>query len=240
MIRRSILIQSLVLTLIVVAATPACGGSDLATTNQIWIDYYNYWPLTTHLAYDGDAGVRHAFSEFPWSRVYVRPALAWRWIQPLSLHSGIKVAYTFQDVAANTVELRPWVGVRVFWPKVRRVASRHHLLVEQRFQTHADESTWTAQTRVRVKVGFRIPLNDTEVTDGTFYVPVSVEFFADVAGELEERYASQSRLTVGLGYQISTTWRTNFEYTLQGSRDSRIEGFDSSEHLFHLKIRQAH
>jgi hypothetical protein len=210
------------------------------TTEHIWFDFYNYFPLTQKLEYDGDLGFRHAFSDFPWSRIYIRPSLLYRWKKTVRFHGGVKFSYTFQDIVANNFEIRPWLGIKIIFPKIRRFTFRHFLRVEQRFELNTGKDEWTSQTRLRYKLGLRVPINHPTLIDKTFYVPLSIELFDNAAGDLTERFASRGRFTAGLGYRFDKKWRLEFEYTLQGSRDTRLEGFKGSDNLFHLKLRWYH
>ncbi len=210
------------------------------TTNHLWFDFYNYFPITEKLEYDGDLGFRHAFSEFPWSRIYIRPSLAYRWKKTIRFHGGIKFAYTFQEIFADTFEIRPWLGIKIIWPKIRRIDFQHFLRLEQRFQLNTGGDSWTLQTRLRYKLGTRVPINHPSIIDKTFYVPLWVEFFDYATGDLEERFASKARATIGLGYRFNKRWRLEFEYTLQGSRVARLENFEGTDNLFHLKLRWYH
>ena len=225
----------------------ACGSlSDIhaqeqnITTDHLWFDFYNYFPITEKLEYGGDLGFRHAFSDFPWSSIYIRPTLSYRWKEKIRFSGGFKFAYTDQNILANTFEIRPWLGVKIYWPKIRRLTFQHFLRLEQRFILNTRTDDWTSQTRGRYKLGTRVPINNPTIIDKTFYMPLSVEFFSNTGEDLTERFASKLRLTAGLGYRFDKRWRLEFEYTYQGSRSSRRENFKGSDNLFHLKLRWSH
>ncbi len=172
------------------------------TTNHLWFDFYNYLPITDKLEYDGDLGFRHAYSDFPWSRIYFRPSLAYRWKEKIRFAGGIKFAYTSQDILANTSEIRPWLGIKIYWPKILRLMFQHFLRLEQRFQYNTGSDKWKSQTRLRYKLGTKVPINNPTIIDKTFYMPLWVEFFDNASGDLTERFASEVRLTAGLGYRF--------------------------------------
>ena len=209
-------------------------------TNHLWFDFYNFFPITEKLEYGGDLGFRHAFSDFPWSRIYIRPTLAYRWKEKIRFLGGFKFAYTSQDILANTFEIRPWLGIKINWPKIRRFTFQHFLRLEQRFQFNTGSDSWASETRLRYRLGTRVPINHPTIIDKTFYLPLWAEFFRNARGDLTERFASKVRLTAGLGYRFDKKWRLEFEYTYQGSRSFRQDEFGGSDNLFHLKLRWYH
>ena len=176
------------------------------TTDHLWFDFYNYFPITERWEYGGDLGFRHAYSDFPWSRYYIRP----------------------------------WVGIKIYWPKIRRLTFQHFFRLEQRFQFNNGTDDWSSQTRGRYRLGTRVPINHYTIIDKTFYMPLWVEIFRNAQGDLKERFASRLRLTAGLGYRFDKRWRLEFEYTYQGSRSFQEEKFRGSDNLFHLKLRWYH
>ena len=215
-------------------------AQERITTNHLWFDFYNYIPIADSLEYDGDIGFRHALGEFSWWRVYWRPALAYKWKSSVRFHGGLKFSFDDYEIAANTFELRPYLGIKVIWPRIDRFVFRHFLRAEQRFLHNTEFETWTSQFRLRYKLGMKVPINKPEMGERTVYVPVSAEIFGNGRGDLEERFASKLRLTVGIGYRFDLNWGLEFEYTRQGSRDTRLSGFKGSDNLFHLKARWYH
>ncbi|MCK5487160.1 MAG: DUF2490 domain-containing protein, partial [Desulfobacterales bacterium] len=160
-------------------------------TNHLWFDFYNFFPITEKLEYGGDLGFRHAFSDFPWSRIYIRPTLAYRWKEKIRFLGGFKFAYTSQDILANTFEIRPWLGIKINWPKIRRFTFQHFLRLEQRFQFNTGSDSWASETRLRYRLGTRVPINHPTIIDKTFYLPLWAEFFRNARGDLTERFASK-------------------------------------------------
>ena len=65
------------------------------------------------------------------------------------------------------------------------------------------------------------------------------EAFADLGGETAELFAARLRLTVGLGYVISGNWTLELRYTAQKSRDTVLDRFTTTDHIFDLRVRTA-
>jgi len=179
-------------------------------------------------------------SPCPWSRYYIRPTIAYRWKEKTHLLGGFKFAYTDQDILPNTFEIRPWVGIKIYWPEIRRLTFQYFFRLEQRFQFNNGTDEWSSQTRGRYRLGTRVPLNHYTIIDKTFYMPLWAEIFRNAWGDLSERFASRLRLTAGLGYRFDKRWRLEFEYTYQSSRSFQEEKFRGSDNLFHLKLRWYH
>jgi hypothetical protein len=215
-------------------------AQEVPTTEQLWVDFYSYIPITDSLEYDGDIGFRHAFSEFSWWKVYWRPALAYKWKKSIRFHGGFKVAYDDYEIGADTFELRPYLGIKIIWPRVDRLAFRHFFRAEERLLLNTESDSWTSHTRLRYKLGLKVPLNNPEMVKRTVYLIASAELFGNSEGDLEERFASKRRGTVGVGYLFDQSWGLEFEYTRQGSRDTRLGGYEGTDNIFHFKAGWRH
>lgn len=229
-----------VLVLAILSFSSEINAQVEATTEHLWFDFYNYFPITDSLEYDGDIGFRNAFDEFSWWRVYWRPALAYKWKRSIRFHGGLKFAFDDYEIGADTFELRPYLGIKIIWPRVDRFVFRHFLRAEQRLLLNTESDSWTSQFRLRYKLGLKAPLNNHEMVERTVYILVSAELFGNSEGDLEERFASKRRGTVGVGYLFNQSWGLEFEYTRQGSRDTRFGGYEGTDNIFHLKAGLHH
>jgi hypothetical protein len=176
------------------------------TDAQIWLDYHFHGGARERLRTSFDLGYRQVVGEEAligdWLRVHLRGGLAWAAKDWLSLEAGAGAFYTYErrDEVADTIEIRPWQGVKVFWPSVstsRRIVLTHFLRLEQRIFVREGDAEF--DLRMRYRLGTSIPLNAPTITKKAFYLPLSIEGFFNGKGDLEEVFADRLRVTAGLG-----------------------------------------
>ena len=90
----------------------------------------------------------------------------------------------------------------------------HRLRYEQRWVEGQD-----FRTRYRYNLFVNVPLNATELADGTVYLALYNEIFlngqADIGGGRSVQYFDRNRLYLGLGYGISDRLRTQLGWMKQ-------------------------
>jgi hypothetical protein len=86
-------------------------------------------------------------------------------------------------------------------------------------------------------MGSNIPLNTHDLETGTFYLPLKGEFFADVGEAAPEFFAETISLSAGIGYVLSEQWTLDLRYTRQGSRDTVLDRFETTDHVIELSVQ---
>jgi hypothetical protein len=71
----------------------------------------------------------------------------------------------------------------------------------------------------------------------TFYLTFRGEYFIDINGSATEKFAKKHRIIIGLGYIFSSAIRGEFNYYLQGSRNTYEERFTATDNIFQLVVR---
>jgi hypothetical protein len=230
---------------LVVLCLPAPGRSQEVedTDAQIWLDYHFHGGARERLRTSFDLGYRQVVGEEAligdWLRVHLRGGLAWQRKDWLALEAGAGAFYTHekQDEVADTTEIRPWQGVKLYWPSVRaprRIVLTHFFRLEERIFVREGETDFGL--RVRYRLGTSIPLNAPTITDKTLYLPLSAEGFADFGGDLEETFADRLRVTAGLGYIMDDNWGLELTYTAQRSRGTTGEEFKTTDHIVRFRV----
>jgi len=98
---------------------------------------------------------------------------------------------------------------------------------------------WVFAMRLRYRLDTKIPLNTYTLEPGAFYVPLAIEFFADLVDEAPEFFAKRTRTTVGLGYVINKNWTLDLRYHRQRSR-ATIEGeFKTSTNVIDFSVKSS-
>jgi hypothetical protein len=73
--------------------------------------------------------------------------------------------------------------------------------------------------------------------DKLLYSILDGESFIVMDQNVKERFANRYRVRAGIGYRINYNLRFEFVYTLQESRNT-IEGdFDTTDHIFRLRLK---
>jgi hypothetical protein len=158
----------------------------------------------------------------------------------LRLEGGIGTYYSWRDATTDLFEVRLWQAVTMDWPEVHAVSRwvlQHRFMMEERVQYSGEQH---ATLRGRYRASLSLPLNRHEVEPGTFYIPLSAEFFWDAARNDAEPFSNRFRLVAGLGCQISKAWAIDLRYTWQESRDTVGKSIAIDDSVVELRIRSTH
>ena len=224
-----------------IAAAQEVEESDV----QIWTQYQYQHRISEKLRGSWDTGYRELVSTEDelgeWSRFHLRGHLVYEKSQLLRFEGGLGGFYTFRQDPGDLFELRAWQGLIVFWPRTtiagRELDLRHRFRLEQRWFSHRDLGESDFDLRFRYRLATFIPLNRPTIEDNAYYLPLMGEWFADLGDEAAEFFAARLRLSTGLGYVINKNWTLEFRYTAQKSRDNVEDRFDTTDHIFDLRVR---
>jgi hypothetical protein len=223
-------------------AVPAAGQDTGDTSNQFWFAYQYERRLGEHSRFSGSLGLEELLSSGlllgDWSRLYLTGAASYDLTGYLRLAGGLGLYQTFQPEFENTFEVRLWQQATMYWPDVhgpwRRFVLTHRLKLEERF-SHATD--WGLALRFRYRLATSIPLNTHDLETRSFFLPLSVELFADVGEEVPEFFAATNRLSAGIGYVMSERWTLDLRYVRQSSRDTLTDTFDTTDHIIYFSAR---
>ena len=201
---------------------------------QTWSDITTIYGFAKDWRYDGDQGVRWGEQNGnDFTLLYIRPSVRYRAKPWLTVHGGIRFFQTFIDDEEDTFEIGPWQGLRFVWPTIGGYAISHYLRLEQRmiWQTEGEkDSDFTV--RSRYQLGFRSPNYKILFKNG-IYLTGSIEPFADLERPL---FINRIRYDIGLGTEISDSWRVQLRYLLQQGRQSASAAFIADEHILRLRL----
>ena len=214
---------------------------------QAWIQYQYQYRLSEKWRGSWDLGYRELMSTEDvlgeWSRLHTRGTFSYVYSKWVAFDCGIGGYYTFSEDLSDLFELRTWQSVIVFWPKGRvagrELDIRHRFRLEQRWTDQRDSGETDFGLRSRYRLAAFIPLNRPTIGEKAWYVPLMGEAFGDLGGDAPDYFAERLRLTVGLGYVLSSNWTLEFRYTAQKARDTVLNRFTTTDHIFDLRIRTA-
>ncbi len=238
---RNILIVCLVLLNFVYAQS----SSD-NITQQIWLDYNPQSDLSESYTLYGSFGGR-TIIPYSWTKVYITAAVRYA-PDPLfnifnksqqEYHGGLSLFYTFNEDAANQLELRPFQGYKIKWPDFERVKFTHFLKLEERFLFTIGESDFEFELRARYKIEaiFHRTKHLVDFADG-LYFPISIEFLINLYST--QQFNDGIRITPGLGYSSqSKLWKMQFDLSYQYADKAETGSFTKSTIIYRLRFFQA-
>jgi len=212
------------------AAATAARAQD-GTTNQVWLDYHTHYYAQETREFYGDAGFR--FYPSGWRQFYARPSS--RFHRGYDLHIGLGAFYTWIEDAPNSLELRPWQGLRVRWPRFGALAFSHYGRFEQRlsFRDSADNELGF---RLRYKLATRISLARGLHLD-KLYLPVSGEVFVDLGPEVDAVFRNRARFDIGLAFTHNDAWVGEFHLIVQASASGRGESLETTDVIYRFQVK---
>lgn len=212
---------------------------------QAWIQYEVQHGFSEKWRGSWDLGYRELISTEEilgdWSRLHSRGIFTYIHSRRVAFEAAIAGYYTFSDNVTDVFELRTWQGVFVFWPTIklarRALDVQHRFRLEQRWVDLRDLGETDFGFRFRYRVATFIPLNRPTIEPKTWYVPLMGEAFGDPGDDSPSFFAERLRLTAGVGYVLSGNWTLEFRYVAQKSRDTVLDRFTTTDHIFDLRIR---
>ena len=107
-------------------------GNGQEVDNQLWINYAVKVQVTENLSYGGDAGIRGLVSNEDWNQYIVRPNVAYRFNQIVSVSGAAAFFKTFNVSSNNVQEFRLHQEVIVKWPDFTLMALFYRVRIEER------------------------------------------------------------------------------------------------------------
>lgn len=232
---------------VLVSGNPVVAQEVDESDAQAWVQYQYQYRLSEKWRGSWDLGYRELMSTEDvlgeWSRLHTRGNFSYVHSRWLAFDLGIGGYYTFSGDLEDLLEVRSWQSAIFFWPKGRlagrEIDVRHRFRLEQRWIDHRDSGDTDFGLRSRYRLAAFIPLNQPTIGEKAWYVPLMGEAFGDLGGDAPDYFAERLRLTVGLGYVLSSNWTLEFRYTAQKSKDTVLDRFITTDHIFDLRIRTA-
>jgi len=212
-------------------------AQDDQTDNQSWIDFRTFYTIDEKWTYNGDYGLRGFISNEDWRRAYINPAFVYDASVNVDLRGGMRVIFTREMGATNTLEIRPWQGVRVLWPRTNFIIFSQYIRLEERFTWGTEDGSFDYVTRARYRIMAKTPNLRLVAINQTFYFLTSLEIFGNIGEAIEETFVDRTRLTFGMGYFITQSWRVELHYILQGSNLGVVDGTDIDVRIIRLRLR---
>ena len=174
--------KHIILLLLAMIYCPISYAQDDIIDHQLWFDVIPHFEINNRLEYFGDMSYRTSTSGDKFRRFVLKPTVSYHWTYELDLIGGLGLFLTSVKEDYNTVELRPYQGVRLNWPKIWRMNFKHRGLVEERL-LWSNEGDFDPALRFRYRIKTKFPINKPTIQYKTVYIPFSYEVFANGGGE---------------------------------------------------------
>jgi len=225
-----------ILLLLFAAGAPVFSlrGGDDENNDEYQLNLNPHYALTDQLDVFGNFAYYdnpHDYSKyrFGWPGLIYGPAT---WVQ---LWGGLDSYYTDNVGSANTLELRPFAGVKLFVPNQAKIFLYNFTRYEYRAIEDLDTHDWNNYSRIRSRFGVEVPLT----TRAKAWEPKTFYCFTDV--EPFYRYDKNEwdpvRVRGGIGYVVNDRIRTEIIYTAQYTRTSPGKSLEFSENILQVNIK---
>lgn len=157
------------------------GNQSHAKDVQLWMDGFVYKNFAKKGEYEGNVGVSKLLEKQGWGEIYFCNTAAWQASAWYSAEGSLEFHYTNDHEASDIIEVRPWLAQKFtftqFFKALRIEKPYVYMRLEQRFLFYPEQDTTDTKTRLRMRLGGRILLNSSKLTDKTIYIPFFIENF---------------------------------------------------------------
>lgn len=207
--------------------------------NQLWYEYMLNYPFANSWNVEL-AGTYSTLLESPrWQSLDIQVTPEYSLSPNVDLQGAILYNRTNQYQSLSSTELRYMIGTRIHLTPNSRILTRLLLRLEQRNMHYEETKTDEQSTRARLRLETLTPVNGTSMFTGDklWYVIADAEVFSAIDKQVDERFANRYRIRLGPGFRLNYTWRFEFLYTLQGSRNTIAGDFETVDHLFRFRVK---
>jgi len=202
--------------------------------NEYQLNFNLYAPIVDGLSGFGNFGYYGQYDAYSKYR-FGWPGLIYRVNAWLQLWGGLDSYYTDNYQSADTLELRPFAGVKLFVPNPAKIFLYNFTRFEYRDIENVDTHNWSGYARIRSRFGIEVPLatRDRAWESKTFYAFTDVEPFY----RFDQDELDPVRVRGGLGYVVNDRIRVELIYTAQFTRASPGSSLDYADNIIQLNIR---
>ncbi len=231
--RLTFLIGHLILTLMMVSAQVRGQQVD----EQLWFEYMGNYSFANSFNLENALVYSTIMSDQKWRAYDYTPTLEYSLNQRFDFQAGLTLSYTNQTKTDNSFEVRPMLGTRIFFTPNRRIQTRLLLRYEMRNFKNLETKEWETVWRPRVRFESLMPINKKNYyEDNMWYGILDFEFLL-TNNDVGERFANRSRLRAGIGYRLNYSFRFEFIYMLQNSKNGIDSQFESTDNIFRFRVK---
>jgi len=210
------------------------------SSKQIWNEYMFNIPFSRIYNVELAANYSTVLESPKWRSFEFQATPEWAISRHMDLMGGFLLGNTFQNETTNTFEIRGMLGTRIHFTPTKRILTRLLWRFEQRNQLDQESGQWENSHRSRIRAETIIPFSKESMFDGNqlWYGILDMEYFLVFDQDLEERFANRSRFRAGIGYRLSNSFRFEFVYTMQQSKNTIEGNFNTTDNIFRFRVKQ--
>jgi len=233
-VRASIVSLLLFLFMLIVVSKPAAAQQE-DTGNEYRFTIFPYHRITDKVT--GFAYLGYVFNpEKDYQTYYLGwPAASYSPNHWLQIWGGLVGLYTNNESSSDKLELRPFVGAKLFLPNEAKWNIYNFTRYEYRAIRDHDTRDWNTIQRIRSRFGIEFPLTSRERAwkPGTFYGLADVEPYY----RFDKGIVDLFRVRGGISYVLNDRIRFEFIYHAQFTRPTGSSGLEYTDNIFRLNIK---
>jgi hypothetical protein len=216
-------------------------NAQTVSNSQLWTDFLVDVPFGKNL-FETEFSYQTLLNANPkidrWVSLNLTPAYERAESKYFDIITSLNFSYTRQNDSVNSMEIRPMVGVRLYFTPDKRLQTRLSIRYEHRFFKDLGAVGWQNATRTRIRPELIFPINKRSYfVNKMLYVLTDVEFFVSLDKDVNEAFANRVRNRLGLGYRFSYNFRLEGIYTLQRSKNEITHDYDSWDNIFRIRFK---
>ena len=210
---------------------------EAQTNEQIWCEYFLNIPFAKSFNVENAFTYSTLIGKPKWRSMEYCPTVEYSISRFVDVLGAGLVSYTQQYESNNSLEIRAMLGTRFYFTPARRIQTRLLLRLEHRNFQNLETHEWESQLRPRVRVEATFPINQNSYfTNNLWYALVDIERLF-VVSDVEERFGNRDRFRIGIGYRLNYSYRFEFIFMNQRSRNGIDEAFTSTDNIFRFRFK---
>ena len=189
--------------------------------SQYWNNLNVAWQISDNFFIGNTLSYNVLFDkELPWSELSYSATAVLRINSFLLGNGGMYIAATNQSTDLNSVEIRPYIGIRISSKLPKRWVVSNLTRIEWRNLIYSNDTNDLA-FRLRNRTNAAISINRKSLLDDhTLSLFAYFEAFHNLDNTVTERYFTTLKYKAGLAYRFSLQWRIDLGILFNNSRNT--------------------
>jgi len=206
-----------------------------AQDRQYRLYYQNILNLNDQWRIKSISGIWLGSTWLDWLRIELRSGGYYKRNRNIELFAALRIQQTITS-DGNQMEVRPFQGVHIIWPRIKHLQFRQRFIIEERFLWSKITDEFNIYNRFRYRAETSIPLNNSYITDNTCYLRPMAEIFINMATTDEFVKITSGKVGMAFGYRFTQKYAAEFRYEFQSSQNGTDESERDNAHLFRLRF----
>ncbi|MGC3944698.1 MAG: DUF2490 domain-containing protein [Chryseolinea sp.] len=214
-------------------------GNAQSPSTQVWTEYMLNLPFANSWNVEFASTYSTVLEQPKWRSLDVQITPEYAVSNHLDVMGAVFGGRTYQETSVTTSEVREMLGARIHFTPNSRILTRCLIRFEQRNMLERETDVWEHSTRTRLRAETITPINkkSMQAGDHLWYAIVDGEFFFVMDQDVQERFANRFRLRTGIGYRLSYSVRFELMYTLQSSRNTLEDGYETTDNIIRFRLK---